>query len=154
KVYAELAPGFLAFACARQGVRPPRLGAGTRYLELGCGQGYGLALLAAANPAMDFIGVDFNPAHIAGARRLAEAAGLTNVAFEDFGSGQVLDLPAERLGRFDIVVLHGVYSWVSAENRAAIVEILDRAVTPGGLVYVSYNALPGWSANAPLQRFI
>jgi SAM-dependent methyltransferase len=154
KVYAELAPGFLAFACARQGVRPPRLGRGARYLELGCGQGYGLALLAAANPALDFVGIDFNPAHVASARRLAAAAGLDNVAFEDLSFRQVLDLPAGGLGRFEVVVLHGVYSWVSAENRAAIVEILDRAVAPGGLVYVSYNALPGWAATAPLQRFV
>jgi SAM-dependent methyltransferase len=154
RFYAELAPGYLAFACLRRGLRPPRLAPGTAYLELGCGNGYGLNLLAAANPRMDFWGVDFHPGQIDTARRLAEEAELSNIVFEDLSFAQLLDLPAERLPKFDVITLHGVYSWVSAENRAAIVKILDRALKPGGLVYVSYNCLPGWAALAPLQRFV
>jgi len=152
--YPEMAPGYLAFACLRQGVRPPAMGPGSTYLELGCGQGYGLALMAAANPAMQFHGVDFNPAQIANANRLAAEAGLSNVAFEDLSFAQMLELPEGRLPRCDVIALHGVYSWVGAENRAAIVRIIDRLLKPGGLVYVSYNCLPGWSANAALQHLI
>jgi SAM-dependent methyltransferase len=152
--YPELAPGALAFACVRQSVRPPALGPGSAYLELGCGQGFGLNLLAAANPAMQFHGVDFNPGHIANANRQAAEAGLSNVAFEDLSFAQMLELPEGRLPRFEVIALHGVYSWVSAENRALIVRIIDRLLKPGGLVYVSYNCLPGWSAIASLQRFI
>lgn len=152
--YPELAPGALAFACLRQAVRPPTLGRGSTYLELGCGQGFGLNLLAAANPQMQFWGVDFNPAQIANATRLAADAGLSNVSFEDFSFAQMLDLPEGQLPKFDVIALHGVYSWVNAENRARIVRILDRLLKPGGLVYVSYNCLPGWSANAALQQFI
>src|SRR6478752_4438102 len=81
--YPELAPGFLAFNCLRQSVRPPSLGPGSNYLELGCGQGFGLNLLAAANPAMQFLGIDFHPCQIANAQQLARAAGLANVTFED-----------------------------------------------------------------------
>ncbi|MDP3173605.1 MAG: class I SAM-dependent methyltransferase [Phenylobacterium sp.] len=154
KFYAELAPGFLAFACLRQGVRPPSLEAGSTYLELGCGQGFGLNLLAAANPGMDFWGVDFHPGQIDNARRLARAAGLTNIVFEDYSFEQMLALPAAALPKFDIIALHGVYSWVSPENRAVIVQLLDRLLKPGGMVYVSYNCLPGWAALAPLQRFV
>jgi len=153
KFYAELAPGFLAFACLRQGVRPPALGDGSAYLELGCGQGYGLNLLAAANPGMRFWGVDFHPGQIDNARRLADQAGLTNVAFEDWSFEQLLARPTD-LPKFDVIALHGVYSWVSAENRAVIVRILDRFLQPGGIAYVSYNCLPGWASLAPLQRFV
>jgi SAM-dependent methyltransferase len=154
KFYAELAPGYLAFACLRRGVRPPRLEPGSSYLELGCGNGFGLNLLAAANPQMAFRGVDFHPGQIDTARRLAAEAELPNIAFDDFSFAQLLDSPAADLPKVDIVALHGVYSWVSAENRAAIVRILDRVLKPGGLAYVSYNCLPGWAALAPLQRFV
>jgi len=154
KFYAELAPAYLAFACLRQGVRPPALGPGSAYLELGCGQGYGLNLLAAANPGLDVWGVDFHPGQIDNALRLARAVGLSNVTFEDLSFEQLLALPAGRLPRFDVIALHGVYSWVSAENRAVIVRILDSLLKPGGMAYVSYNCLPGWTALAPLQRFI
>jgi SAM-dependent methyltransferase len=152
--YPELAPGFMAFACLRQGVRPPALGPGSAYLELGCGQGFGLNLLAATNPDMTFQGVDFNPGQIDNATRLARAAGLSNVSFGDLSFEQFLALPDDRTTRFEVIALHGVYSWVSPENRKTIVQILDRLLKPGGMAYVSYNCLPGWAPLVPLQRFI
>lgn len=152
--YPQLAPGFMAFACLRQGVRPPALGPGTTYLELGCGQGLGLNLLAAANPSMSFWGVDFHPGQIDNAVRLARAAGLANIAFEDLSFAQVLALPEGRFPRFDVIALHGIYTWVDAERRAEIVQILDRLLKPGGMVYISYNCLPGWAPLVPLQRFV
>jgi len=152
--HAALTPGSLALSCLRQSVRPPPLGPGSTYLELGCGQGFGLNLLAAANPRMQFWGVDFNPAHIANASRLAAEGGQPNITFEDLSFSQMLALPDGRLPKFDVIALHGVYSWVSAENRAFIVQIIDRLLKPGGLVYVSYNCLPGWSAIVSLQRFV
>ncbi|HYD98627.1 MAG TPA: methyltransferase regulatory domain-containing protein, partial [Alphaproteobacteria bacterium] len=48
----------------------------------------------------------------------------------------------------------GVYSWVSPENRRILVELLRRRLKPGGVAYVSYNALPGQAAEAPLARLI
>jgi SAM-dependent methyltransferase len=151
KFYGELAPGYLAFVCLRRGVRPPMLGPGASYLELGCGNGFGLNLLAAANPRMTFRGIDFHPGQIDTARRLAAEAQLSNIAFDDLSFAQLLE---DELPKVDIIALHGVYSWVSPENRAAIVRILDRALKPGGVAYVSYNCLPGWAALAPLQRFV
>jgi SAM-dependent methyltransferase len=152
--YPEMAPGFLAFACLRQLIRPPALEPGATYLELGCGQGYGLNLMAAANPGMTFWGTDFHPGQIANAQQLARTAGLGNVTFDDLSFEAMAELPDGRAPKFDVVALHGIYSWVGAESRAAIVRILDRFVKPGGLVYVSYNCLPGWGPLAPLQRFV
>jgi SAM-dependent methyltransferase len=154
RCYPEMAPGFMSFACLRQGVRPPALGPGAAYLELGCGQGYGLNLLAAANPGMVFHGVDFHPGQVDNARRLAGSAGLSNISFADLSFEQVLALPEGRLPKFEVIALHGVWSWISPENRAVIVQLLDRLLAPGGMVYVSYNCLPGWAPLAPLQRFV
>lgn len=154
KYYSHMAPANMAFACVRQGIRPPELGPGATFLELGCGQGYGLNLLAAANPAIRFFGIDFNPGQIANARSLAGAAGLGNVDFQDLSFEQLLALPEGRIPQFDVIALHGILSWVSPENRAHIVRILDRHLKPGGMVSVSYNALPGWAPLMPLRGFV
>jgi SAM-dependent methyltransferase len=152
--YRELAPSHLAFALLGQGIRPPDLGPGASYCELACGQGFGTALLAAANPEIRFWGFDFNPAQIAGARRLVAEAGLQNCRFEDFSFAQAAGLPTDALPAFDVIALHGIYSWISPENRAAIVRFIEMRLKPGGVVYVSYNCMPGWAAVAPLQRLM
>lgn len=150
--YRELTPSILSFAALTTGqVLLPT--SGLTYCELGCGQGFSANLLAAATPASEIHATDFNPAQIAGARRLAKEAGLTNVhfheaAFVDFAAEP--SLPAQ----FDIIALHGIYSWISPENRRHIVSFIKQKLRPGGLVYISYNTLPGWAAVMPLRRLM
>src|SRR5918998_6599048 len=57
--HREMAPGWMDFCVGAHGFEPERRGSGYRYLDLGCGQGFGLCLLAAANPDAEFIGIDF-----------------------------------------------------------------------------------------------
>lgn len=149
--YGELAPSALAFTALLGGVRPPAFEAPYTYYELGCGQGGTTAVLAAGNPQGRFYGIDFNPTHIHNAQALAAAAGLDNVSFleKSFAELAGMDLPDA-----DVVALHGVWSWVSGENRTHIVEFLRRRLKPGGLALVSYNALPGLAQVAPLQRLL
>lgn len=78
--YRETTPAHVAFAALSIGRSPGRALKPKRVLELGCGQGFGLALTAAANPDVAFEGYDFNPDHVAHARRLIEGAALGNVA--------------------------------------------------------------------------
>jgi predicted O-methyltransferase YrrM len=152
--YPEQSPVFLNFACVLNGVEPVDLSRSFTYFELGFGRGVTANLLAAANPQGRFYAADFNPGHVAGARRMAATAGLDNLtllenSFEQLAAGAVPDLP-----QFDFITLHGIYTWVTAENRAHIVRFLDRYLKPGGVVYLSYNAMPGWSGSLPLQRLI
>jgi SAM-dependent methyltransferase len=151
--YRELAPEYLRFVVLANAFHAPNTGGGATYCELGCGQGFGTALLAASNPGMRFWGLDFNPAQISNARRLAAETGLTNVTFEDWSFEQALGYLAE-LPKFDLISLHGIYSWVSPEVRRSVVEFIEHTLKPGGLVYVSYNSMPGWAAVAPLQRLM
>lgn len=159
-VYQELFPGFLSFISLLSGVRPPALTRPFRYCELGCGRGATLLHAAATHPQGYFLGIDFDPAAIASARDLARDAGLTNVSlreesFRDLASHLRAfpgGVPDEE--RFDIVVLHGIYGWVSDENRQALVEILHHWVRPGGLVFISYNCRAGWAPLVPLQRLL
>jgi SAM-dependent methyltransferase len=67
--HREISPTWLNYAATLRGVTLPT--GDWRYLELGCGQGVGLVLTAALYPDHEFVGVDFNPLHIAHARSLA-----------------------------------------------------------------------------------
>ena len=151
--YREMAPDWLDLCAWIGGFDPPERRASYRYLDLGCGQGFGVCLLAAANPHAEFVGIDFQPEHVAHAQGLAEAAGLANVRFVQ---ADFLDLaddwPAE-LGSFEYVALHGIISWVSPALREAVLKCLSQATADGGLVYVSYNAHPGCLSTIPLQHF-
>ena len=118
--------------------------------ELGFGQGLSVNIHAAASDVA-WYGTDFNPAQAAFAQELAAASGaaahLYDEAFEAFC--QRTDLPD-----FDFVGLHGIWSWISQENRATLVDFLRRKLRPGGLLYVSYNTMPGWAAFAPLRGLL
>ncbi|MQP64535.1 methyltransferase domain-containing protein [Niveispirillum sp. SYP-B3756] len=147
--YRELTPSLLEFAALLSGHRAPQTLA---YCELGCGQGYSSNLLAAANPHIQFHATDFNPTQVVGARDLAAAADSTNITFYEDSFGEFVartDLPD-----FDIIALHGIYSWISDKHRGEIVEFIRRRLRPGGLVYISYNTLPGWAAAMPLRRLL
>lgn len=141
--YRETSPSWLRWATYLGGRKPPT-SQKIRYLELGCGQGFNLILHAAANPSIEFLGIDFNPSHIAHAQDLVELSGLTNVRFVE---GDFVELERnwpDEYGHFHYVTLHGIWSWVSKDVRNALVNILRKVVTPGGIVYISYNSLPGW----------
>lgn len=151
--YGEMAPAHLAFAATLKGQSVPDMTGPLTYCDLGCGQGVNTNLMAAAYPHIEFHGNDFNPAHVVGARRLAAETGLTNAHFYEDSFEEFLG--QEKLPEFfDIIALHGIYSWVSAENRAHVRRFIRRKLKPGGLVYISYNALPGWSSLAPIRRLM
>jgi len=152
--YPELAPSHLEAALLFAGLRSNLTKPGARYCELGCGYGLTTLVLAAANPHMSFVGVDFNPTHIVAAKALVESARVPNIRFVEASFDELLEPRFADLGEFDIVALHGIYSWVAPSVRRAIVEFADARLRTGGALYVSYNAAPGWMPRAPLQRLI
>lgn len=152
--YGDLAPAQIDFSCLMNGVQPPSSDGGYTYCELGCGVGLTTAVLAAANPRASFYGVDFNPAHIARAQALTDEAELDNLTFLECGFDELVAGAVPDLPMFDYVTLHGVYSWVGTTIRADIIRFLRRYLKPGGAVYVSYNAMPGWSLGIGVQRLI
>ncbi len=146
----QLTPSTLRLAAALNGVVPPPED-DFDYLDLGSGPGDTLVALAAANPRARFVGVDIGPEYVAFATELARRAGVTNVRFleRDFEGLGGDDLPS-----FDFIATHGVLSWISPAKRAAVLELARTRLKPGGLFYVGYNALPGWSAIEPLRRLM
>mgnify|MGYP000117194970 CR=1 FL=1 len=152
--YRELSPRFLTYVGLLQRARVPDIGKPFRYCELGCGQGVSTTVLAALYPHAQFTGIDFNPAHIASARSLAAEGELDNVAFREESFLEALEQDDAELPQQDFITLHGTYTYVSRENRRAIVDFIRRKLRPGGLVFVSYKTMPGWLQMMPLQRLM
>jgi len=151
-IYREQTPAIIGFAGLIMGIATPNPDGPLTYCELGCGQGDLANLLAAANPDIEIHATDFNPAHIVGARSLAAEAGTQNVHFYDRSFAEFA--ADDTLPDFDIITLHGIYSWISEENRRHIVAFLRRRLKPGGVVYISFNTMPGWAALMPLRRLM
>jgi len=145
--YQELNPLRVKLAFLNAGLAVPEFGAAC---ELGFGQGMSANLHAAA-AVITWHGTDFNPSQAAFAQELAAASGagakLHDDAFADFA--RRTDLPD-----FDYIGIHGIWSWISDENRAVIVDFLKRKLKVGGVLYISYNTMPGWAAFAPMRHLM
>ncbi len=145
--YQELNPLRVKLAFLSQGLVCPEVGTAC---ELGFGQGLS-ANLHAAGSITSWYGTDFNPAQAGFAQELAAASGasahLGDQAFADFCHRP--DLPD-----FDYIGLHGIWSWISDANRAVIVDFIRRKLKVGGVLYISYNTLPGWAAFAPMRHLM
>src|SRR5262249_39916691 len=152
--YPELAPSHLEAALFFAGFKSDLAGGERRYCELGCGYGLTTLTLAAANPHIEFVGVDFNPTHIVAARALARSAALANIRFIEASFDELLRPRFSDLGGFDVIALPGIHRWVGPAMRRAIVAFAHARLKTGGALYVSYNAAPGWMPRAPLQRLI
>jgi methyltransferase-like protein/SAM-dependent methyltransferase len=129
-----------------------------RILELGCGSGMHLVPIAHRLPGAVCVGIDRSASSIVAARTLASRVGVHNLALIEADLAEAdtwlsrSDLPEA----YDYIVAHGVYSWVESEVREALMARCARWLAPDGVVYVSYNAKPGWSmrgAIAEMMRF-
>ncbi len=149
--FRELSPVWIDYVAALNGARAVPLERPFRYLELGCGFAHSTVVNAAAFPKGEFHACDLNPQHIEAGRRHAAALGVSNLALHEASFDA---LAARELPRFDFIVLHGVYTWVGPDARSAIRRILREKLAPGGLVYLSYNCLPGWTSELPLRRLL
>ena len=110
-----------------------------RVLELGCGAGHNLIAMACGLPDARFTGVEIAARPVERGRGLVAALGLSNV---ELRQRDLLDVPAD-LGEFDYVIAHGVYSWVPAPVREALMSVFARHLAPRGIAYLNFNALPG-----------
>ena len=128
---------------------------GYRVLELGCGDATHLLALAGDAERADatFVGVDGAAAAIAAAEaRRAElglAAGRMKLVRAD-----LREAASQLDGRFDYILAHGVFSWIPDEARDALLAIAGRHLADDGLVYLSYNARPGWNVRGLVRDFL
>lgn len=124
--------------------------ASCRVLEIGCAGGGNLLPMASGLPGSAFLGIDVSGVQIDEARRLAAAAGIPNVRFEQL---DLRDLPPD-VGPFDLIVAHGLLSWVDDDVRAGLFELCRRHLAPAGVAYISYNTYPGWHLLAIVREIM
>jgi hypothetical protein len=145
--YGELNPLRASMPFINVGLSPSRV---TTACELGYGQGVAVNIHAAASDVR-WYGTDFLPGHAASARHLADRAGsdvrLFADSFAEFCARP--DLPD-----FDFIAVHGIWSWISTENHRTIVDFVRRKLKIGGMLYISYNTLPGFAATVPLRHLL
>jgi SAM-dependent methyltransferase len=152
----DVAPAFIDHACIINGYAPPPgsplgegMDAGFAYCELDCGSAVTETLLAASNPLGDFHAIDARAELIEAGRALAKDGGARNITFHHAGIEAAL---GKTLPQFDYIVVSGVYSWVPVRERGLILAFVRKFLKPGGAVYLSYNARPGWNKLDPFRR--
>ena len=137
--YAYLQPGRLAALAMLHGLEPVPVET-ARVLELGCAAGGNLIPLAATYPRASFLGVDLSQRQIDGGNQRIAQLGLSNI---EIRQGDLEHVSFER-DSFDVILCHGVFSWVPLAVQEAILRICAESLTPAGLAVISYNVLPGW----------
>jgi methyltransferase-like protein/SAM-dependent methyltransferase len=138
--YSQSHPDRLATVATILGVKPPPV-EHCRVLELGCASGGNIIPMALGLPNSEFVGIDYAARQIAQGRAMADALQLRNISLVQ---RDILDLDT-RLGQFDYIITHGVYSWVPRPVQEKLLQTCSQCLAPSGVAYVSYNTLPGWT---------
>ncbi|MFK5970613.1 MAG: class I SAM-dependent methyltransferase [Candidatus Marithrix sp.] len=138
-VYSDTHPDKLATLATLFGLNPPVIN-NCRILELGCGDGTNLIAIAQSLPQATCVGIDFSNSQIISGKKIIATIQITNVTL------QQLDFNAidESLGKFDYIIAHGIYSWVSLEMQDTVLNLIKSHLTADGIAYISYNIYPGW----------
>jgi len=145
--YADLSPPRIRLALLKAGLPVPEIATAC---ELGFGLGDTIGIHATTS-AVDWYGTDLNPAHVVRAQKLMQAAGTAIHLYQD----NIVDFSArDDLPDFDFIGLNGVWSWVSSDVRLSIVEFVRKRLKVGGVLYMSYNTLPGWAPLMPLRELL
>lgn len=132
-------PGNLATIAALFGMQPAAPNQ-CRVLELGCASGGNLIPMAQDLPGSWFQGIDASVRQVRAGQAVIKELGLANL---QLAHGDILHF-SHQGPPFDYIICHGVYSWVPVEVQNRILEIGRAMLGPQGVLYVSYNTLPGW----------
>ena len=111
-----------------------------RVLELGSSCGGNIIPQALYNPTATFTGIDLSPTQVKHGNKLIESMGLKNITLLE---KDIMDID-DAFGRFDYIIVHGIWSWVPDVVKDKILSICNRNLSNRGIAYVSYNTYPGW----------
>ena len=149
--YHEMNPTWLAFCLLSRGLAPlDTTAADFRYCELAFGQGVSANIHAVAHTG-HFVGMDFLPDQALFATSMATTCG-TGLVVSDDALADWAEQARQGQHHYDCICLHGGWTWISAASRAHVLDFVRHSLRPGGVFYMSYNVLPGWSVTAPLRE--
>ena len=139
-VFPHIRPDQIGAISILHGVTPDKI-EDCRVLELGCGDGANLLSIAYTMPDSFCVGVDLSAARIDEANEYAKTINVRNVEFHHL---DMMEYVPEKLGKFDFIIAHGVYSWVPQPVREKLLWIYQQSLKPNGIGFISYNTYPGW----------
>ena len=139
KTFYYTQPGRQQMVLKLLGFKTPDL-KNARVLEIGCSFGGNIIPFALENPKAEVIGIDLSSVQIEEGNRIIENLGLENIRLIH---QNVLDFD-EKLGKFDYIICHGVFSWVNEEVQRGILNVIKNHLSENGSAIISYNTYPGW----------
>ena len=139
KTFYYTQPGRQQMVLKLLGFKTPDL-KNSRVLEIGCSFGGNIIPFALENPKAEVIGIDLSSVQIEEGNRIIENLGLENIRLVH---QNVLEFD-EKLGKFDYIICHGVFSWVNEEVQRGILDVIKNHLSENGSAILSYNTYPGW----------
>lgn len=128
----------------------PAPAANAKVLELGCSMGGNIITQALYYPDAEFTGIDLSGRQVAQGNATIEKMGLKNVHLEE---KDILTVD-ESFGKFDYIIVHGIWSWVPDTVKDKIFSICRNNLTEHGIAYISYNVYPGWKRQEQLREIM
>lgn len=98
----------------------------SRFLEIGCGYGPNLYLLAKQFPDAEFVGIDINPVAVQKGNEFFREQGFSNVRLSE---GKVQDLKSYADKSFDIVLTDAVLIYITPDEITPVVNEILRVGT-------------------------
>jgi S-adenosylmethionine-diacylgycerolhomoserine-N-methlytransferase len=142
----DLSRKFILFGRERA-IAALRLGEARAVLEIGCGTGRNLELMAAAHPALRLTGVDISEEMLKSARARVARAGIDERVTLRHGDATTLEGKAPR------ILMSYSLSMVPDWRRALAVAI--DTLEPGGILAIvdfgNFGGLPDWLAEACIE---
>jgi SAM-dependent methyltransferase len=143
-------PDHLCLAGFLGGLRPAHPER-ARVLEIGCGDAANLLPLAYHLRGGELLGVDASACAIDRGREAARRLGLDHLTLRH---ASIAELTPDELGTFDYVIAHGVLSWISDDDRRALLALVAAVLDPDGVAYVSYNTPQGWAVRGQVREVL
>ncbi len=128
----------------------PAPAANAKVLELGCSMGGNIITQALYYPDAEFVGIDLSGRQVAQGNAIIEKMGLENVRLEE---KDILTVD-ESFGKFDYIIVHGIWSWVPDAVKDKIFSICRNNLSEHGIAYISYNVYPGWKRQEQLREIM
>nr|WP_118847618.1 class I SAM-dependent methyltransferase [Neisseria lactamica] len=128
----------------------PAPAANAKVLELGCSMGGNIITQALYYPDAEFVGIDLSGRQVTQGNAIIEKMGLKNVHLEE---KDILTID-ESFGKFDYIIVHGIWSWVPDAVKDKIFSICRNNLTEHGIAYISYNVYPGWKRQEQLREIM
>ncbi len=136
--YANTHPDQLAVMSLLYGLEPTPVAA-CRVLEVACNEGANLIPMAYGLSGSEFVGFDIASDCVARGQERIHQLGLKNIRLFQ---ADLLQIGPE-IGEFDYIIAHGLYAWVPEPVRDRLLALCGELLTPNGVAFISYNALPG-----------